>query len=1079
MVTSTVIQNSLSAGEFSPFLYGRQDLEKYHSGTSTCRNFFSNYQGGVSSRAGLAYVGMTKQQYPNPPPRDIPFQFSLTQGYVLEFGEEYMRVKTNGAYVTEAAKTVTSVSSVGVFTVTGHGFSTGDWVYDAGNVGFSGLTWIIIGTTTNTFTVSDLFGNVVTSATASTGGTVSRLFTLVTPYHAVDLPYLKYAQSADVMTLVLVNTGTQTEYPPYELVRLANDDWAITQEVFMASISAPTGLIAVAQASDVPTTWYSYVVTAVSDVTGEESVASLPVAVQNNDISLEAGSNLVTWSAVADATSYNVYASTPSYSTTVPASSLFGFIGTALGPSFTDTNIVADFTKVPPSHSDPFVIGAVTDILPTAGGVNYSQQTIGYSITTSTGSGFSGLPVVSNGMFAGFIIYNEGKNYRSTDTITLTDSGGGVAKGDFVGASNPVDGNSVIMNGVTIKFRRSSTAPAFDETPLGNTLALTLQSLSNFCNASTDISLSCAVYTYDATHLYITYKTPGSVGNAYTLDVDSSGFTKSGANLTGGGTAGTGATGGLTVGPLTGTFPSVVAYYQQRRVYGASLNDPDTYWMTRPGLYNNMDTSIPVTAADAIIGTPWAQQVNSLQALVPMPGGLVVLTGLGAWQVNGGSSAAITPSTQTATPQAYNGCHNHIPAIVVNYDILYVQAKGSIVRDLAYNFFTNIYTGTDLTILSNHLFQNFQINQWAYAQEPFKLVWAVRNDGTLLCLTYLKEQEVSAWTRHDTNGLFQGVCSVTEFPTRGSNPFTQPAGVDAVYTITQRYVQGGWRYYSERMDDRTWTNSEDAFCVDSGIRSSLMYPDAILQASAATGPGVTFIATSSVFNSGNVGDVIRVGGGTATVTSYVSGTEVIGTVTDTIVDTIPDDPNDIPAPAQSGDWSIATPFTTFSGLNHLNGLSVAILADGSIVDNQIVTNNSVTLDQPASLVTVGLPYTCQVQTLYLDAPGPEGTIQTKRKTISSVGVRVDATRGITVGADQPDQASLQNFASPPWTDMNEIKQRTPSVYAGNAIPLYTGDYYKNITSGWDVRGQIAIQQSYPLPANILAVVAYFATGDGT
>ena len=79
------IQNSLSAGELSPNLFGRQDLEKYHSGLSTCRNFFSNYRGGVMSRAGLAYVGTCKQPCNSFPPSDIPFQFSLNLGYVLEF----------------------------------------------------------------------------------------------------------------------------------------------------------------------------------------------------------------------------------------------------------------------------------------------------------------------------------------------------------------------------------------------------------------------------------------------------------------------------------------------------------------------------------------------------------------------------------------------------------------------------------------------------------------------------------------------------------------------------------------------------------------------------------------------------------------------------------------------------------------------------------------------------------------------------------------------------------------------------------------------------------------------------------
>ena len=99
-----------------------------------------------------------------------------------------------------------------------------------------------------------------------------------------------------------------------------------------------------------------------------------------------------------------------------------------------------------------------------------------------------------------------------------------------------------------------------------------------------------------------------------------------------------------------------------------------------------------------------------------------------------------------------------------------------------------------------------------------------------------------------------------------------------------------------------------------------------------------------------------------------------------------------PEPATSGSWSISTPTTTISGLNHLNGLTVAILADGSVVSNQVVTNNSITLQQPASNIVIGLPYTCQVQTMYLDGPSQGGTIQNKRKNISAVGLRVEGSR---------------------------------------------------------------------------------------
>jgi len=99
MAEFTAIWNALSAGELAPSLKGRTDLKSYFHGTSTCRNFYVNYAGGASTRPGLAYVGTCKQAGDLDPPRDIPFQFSLNQGYVLEFGEEYMRIKSDGAYV--------------------------------------------------------------------------------------------------------------------------------------------------------------------------------------------------------------------------------------------------------------------------------------------------------------------------------------------------------------------------------------------------------------------------------------------------------------------------------------------------------------------------------------------------------------------------------------------------------------------------------------------------------------------------------------------------------------------------------------------------------------------------------------------------------------------------------------------------------------------------------------------------------------------------------------------------------------------------------------------------------------------
>ena len=227
-MTIATFQTSFATGEISPALWGRIDLPAIRQGGSTIRNAFINYRGGATSRAGLAYIGTCRQSGSSSPPRDINFQFSNTQGYALEFGDNYMRIKSNGGYVLEANKTITGITQANpaVVTSVAHGYSTGDWVYIAnvtGMTNFNGMAWIVTRIDANTFTLTDMFGSVVDSTSYSayiSGGIAARIYTLSTPYAAVDLPYLKFTQSADVMTLTCVNTSTNTEYQQYNLKRI-------------------------------------------------------------------------------------------------------------------------------------------------------------------------------------------------------------------------------------------------------------------------------------------------------------------------------------------------------------------------------------------------------------------------------------------------------------------------------------------------------------------------------------------------------------------------------------------------------------------------------------------------------------------------------------------------------------------------------------------------------------------------------------------------------------------------------------------------------------------------------------------
>src|SRR5262249_42166925 len=162
-----------------------------------------------------------------------------------------------------------------------------------------------------------------------------------------------------------------------------------------------------------------------------------------------------------------------------------------------------------------------------------------------------------------------------------------------------------------------------------------------------------------------------------------------------------------------------------------------------------------------------------------------------------------------------------------NYNIIYVSPLGNAARDEQFDFYTGQLVGSEISILSNHLFQNFQIVQWAWAQEPYKLIWATRDDGKFLSCTYLKAEKILASSRHANSGLVAGNETATEPP------------VDAPYFVVQRYIVGvgQWAYFLERMDDRLWDGPEDVWCVDCGLALAQPAPNATLSAAAAEGPG--------------------------------------------------------------------------------------------------------------------------------------------------------------------------------------------------------------------------------------------------
>jgi hypothetical protein len=230
------------------------------------------------------------------------------------------------------------------------------------------------------------------------------------------------------------------------------------------------------------------------------------------------------------------------------------------------------------------------------------------------------------------------------------------------------------------------------------------------------------------------------------------------------------------------------------------------------------------------------------------------------------------------------------------------------------------------------------------------------------------------------------------------------------------------------------------------------------------------------------------GGGIATIATVTDAQHVVAKVTKPITAVMPNDPNNMPIPAQPGQWTMTAPVQTVSGLNHLEGMIVTGLMDGSVIPPTKVANGQISLPATASQITVGLPFTAQAQGMHAEMGGE--MIQGKRKRVQGVTVRMNATRGIQIGQDQPIAAAQENQAELPWnvspnlmTEMADAAGPAMVPASGNAIPLFTGDYYfstagdYHTTDGQPSPGMVACQQTYPLPMEITAFIPQIELGD--
>lgn len=253
-------------------------------------------------------------------------------------------------------------------------------------------------------------------------------------------------------------------------------------------------------------------------------------------------------------------------------------------------------------------------------------------------------------------------------------------------------------------------------------------------------------------------------------------------------------------------YPQSVSYFEQRRVFAGTNNKPQTLWLTRSATESNMNYSIPTQDNDAMIIKIAAREANTIRHLVPLSD-LVLLTSGGEWKCSAGSADALTPTTIQVKPQSYMGASNVQPVVTGN-SILYSADRGAKVREISYSWEAQSYRTVDASIMAPHLFDGYGIADMAYMRSPYQVLWCVRDDGALLGLTYVPDQQVLAWHTHTTDGFFESVAVIAE------------GDEDVLYAVVKRTIGGSTKRYVERLHSRQFAVQEDAFFVDSGLTYS-------------------------------------------------------------------------------------------------------------------------------------------------------------------------------------------------------------------------------------------------------------------
>lgn len=955
------IQTSFSSGEVSKQVYGRVDNPKYEQGLVYCQNYLPLMQGPLLRRPGTKYISFVKDS--TKLPVLIPFQFSITQNYMLEFGDKYVRFYQNEGQI------VTSSNS---FLVTGLYSSFYSTTTLQSQTMPGGAAFTAVRNSPAAGPAELLLG----SSLISPGSVLE----ITSPYDFRDLKGIKYAQKQDTIYL------THPNYPPYKLVRTGLNTWDMKQVWFQdgpylplnsyttiadsatVTLTPNSGLqvstniqagssVLITNATSAPVTSFIRLTTGtkhgfkdgqrvcVTTVQGTTEANNLDAAANNFDLTIVTNSSPTTayWTAInCSNTNLDLYGSR--------------FVNAYVGSGL--------------------LAPALFQLVPIPNSSSYAWADIMIASTSASATGFS---------FGGrnIALYDPSTGLRHTGRITE------VLNAGFAGVT--FDGQSYLTNTSTVS----------------------LWQLGTWNNQS--------------------------------------------------------------------GFPSTVTFHQDRLAFSGAPGYPQEIDGSVVGQYEVFSASgsnSVVSANNAIQFTLSSQEMNQVKWLLSSPLGLLAGTQNGEFAVSPSTQNAALAPTNIKADQVTGYGSADVQALFVGNAAVYVQRAQRKVRELLYYWQVGNFRSTNLSEISQHITLP-TISKLVNQREPHSFVWAIRDDGNLLSLTYNRDditlQANAGWARHvlggrsDTSGAPPFVNSIAVIPSSDTT-------FDEMWLVTKRYLNGSTlgciEYMLKPFDDYQAQESSCHLDCAGTYASSIVVTNITVAGSCViTAPNHGLANSSSV----RFYNVVGLNQTSTNVDGIVSssnpinyGAFVVSSVSTNnffIRDFQGNYINTNSCSIYIGSGVVNQLITSISGVGWLAGESVSIVADGVIHVNTSVTAAGVlNLAYPAAKVNFGYAYNSDAEMLRTH----EGSAQ---------GTSIGATRRVNRVAFMLHNVGELQFGTA-FTRLTPLELYTPdSMSADTMIPLYDGIIREVIEGVYSFTDSVCWRQNSGLPGMIQSVTRFLEEQD--